>query len=64
MSKEKAFPRTGIEYSDGQKGMELRDYFAIRILCELNVGENSMTDEYLVHHAYSIADIMMQRREE
>ena len=64
MSKEKVFPRTGIEWTGSQEGMEIRDYFAIRILCELNVSENSMTDEYLVHHAYTIADLMMQRREE
>ena len=60
MVQEKAFPSTG-DYFSNQTGMDIRDYFAIRILCTM-VGTSHMSEEYLVHQAYNYADKMIERR--
>ena len=63
MTQEKVFPRVEVGLEESQSGMDIRDYFAIRILCTM-IGNSSMSEEYLVHQAYNYADIMMKRRKE
>ncbi len=43
-------------------GMSLRDWFAGRVLSAFDVGMSSATPEDLAHHAFRIADAMLDAR--
>ena len=69
-----AFPRAGNEWSQmewveapAQQGMTLRDYFAAKAMQALITGTSMWREEadiYLAKVAYSLADTMLEAREE
>jgi cytochrome c553 len=60
----KAFPRPNTVHPD-DLGMELRDYFAAKALQGLlNEAHNDYSDQAITELAYSLADAMMEARNE
>lgn len=55
----KAFPWTGV----GTDGMDLRDYFAAKVMQALVNHEEVYPEDEICSYAYKIADQMMKTRE-
>lgn len=56
-----AFP---VEPAHNYVGMTLRDYFAAAAMTGLCVQKTMGSPEYFAHEAYSLADAMLQERNE
>lgn len=59
----KAFPRQRFNGADAQQdGMDLRDYFATKVMAAIIIRGDSGSLDYLAKIAYHAADAMLEAR--